>query len=381
MKVLKTKTIFLLLFLACCVEPYDPPVDDRDVNLLVVDGFLDATSATASVTLTRTLPVESTQPIQPELSAFVRMEDDQGNLYTLIQNGTPGTYTGAVSDVSLERNYRLLITTGGNREYQSHFVPVIETPAIDSITYAITPGGVQFLVTTHDPSNKAGYFRWKYQETYQYNSEFNSVFMFQGKDIVYRPAELAHHTCWKTNFSTDILVGGTQHLKQSIISDFPVSFIPNGSVKLTVQYSLLVQQQAITEDAFEYWSNLKKTTEQVGGLFDPLPSEVRGNIHSTANPGETVLGFFSAGTVQESRKFLRRSSLPLEVIRSFIVHNPSCVLDTTLNADLPNLSTSTWLVDALYAPGVGIVGYTHATTMCVDCTVQGGGTTKPDFWK
>jgi hypothetical protein len=383
MGVFKVKRLFLpmALALAACVEPYDPPVDDRDLNLLVVDGFLNVSNGTASVTLTRTLPVESTNAVPPESGAFVRLEDDRGTLYALFENSAPGVYSGPVSDVSFDRNYRLLITTGDNSEYESEFVPVIETPAIDSITYAVLSGGVQFLVTTHDATNKAGYFRWKYSETYEYHAEFNSVFMFQGHDIVYRPLELARYTCWKTNASTDILVGSTKDLTESIISNFPVVFIPNGSIKLSAQYSVLVEQQAITEDAFEYWSNLRKTTEQVGGLFDPLPSEVPGNVHRVGSPGETVLGFFSAGTVQELRKFLKRSSLPIEKIRSFIIHNPSCVLDTTLNADIPNLSTSAWLVDAVYAMGAGIVGYTHATARCVDCTLQGGVTEKPDFWK
>jgi hypothetical protein len=382
----KVKRLFLpmalALALASCVEPYDPPVDDRDLNLLVVDGFLNASNATASITLTRTLPVESTDAIPPESGAFVRLEDDRGTLYALFENSAPGVYSGPVSGVSFERHYRLLITTGNNSEYESEFVPVIETPAIDSITYAVLSSGVQFLVTTHDASDKAGYFRWKYSETYQYNSAFNSVFMFQGNNIVYRPPELARYTCWKTNSSTDILVGSTKGLRESIISNFPIAFIPNGSIKLSVQYSVLVEQQAITEDAFEYWSKLRKTTEQVGGLFDPLPSEVPGNLHRVGSAGETVLGFFSAGSVKELRKFLKRSSLPIEKIRAFIMHNPSCVLDTTLNADLPNLSTSAWLVDAVYASGApGIIGYTHAAGRCVDCTLQGGATAKPDFWK
>lgn len=380
MKFVKTRYgSWLVLLLLSCVEPYKPQVDNRELNLLVVDAFLNASDASATVTLTRTLPVESDQTVPPETDAFVRIEDDNGNVYAL-HGGPQGVYSGPVSDVTPLRKYRLLITAGP-ADYASDFITVTETPAIDSITYDILSDGVQFYVTTHDPTNQARYYRWKYEETYQYNSEFNSVYKFQGDDIVPRPPDEARHTCWKTNFSTDILVGTTKHLKESVINKFPVSFIPKGSIKLTVEYSLLVRQQAITEAAYDYWSRLQKTTEQVGGLFDPLPSEVPGNIHSVSDPGENVLGFFSAGSVQQIRRFVRRSELPREGIPLFVTHNPNCVLDTITLAELPNFPRSAWIVDAIFAPGVGITGYTTSVTRCIDCTLQGGGTTKPDFWK
>ncbi|HET7179735.1 MAG TPA: DUF4249 domain-containing protein [Chryseosolibacter sp.] len=381
MRLLTTKygSSVVLILLLSCVEPYNPKVDNRDLNLLVVDAFLNAATDSATVALTRTLPVESDEIVPNETGAFVRIEDDQGSVYQLQEKGG-GIYSGRVDGVTSSRQYRVRITAGGD-DYASDLVTVAQTPPIDSITYEFLPDGVQFYVTTHDPTNQSRYYRWEYDETFEYNSEFFSYYMFQGDVIVPRPAELTRHTCWKSDYSTDILVGTTKHLKESVINKFPIAFIPNGSIKLTVEYSILLRQQAITEAAYEYWSRLRKTTEQVGGLFDPLPSEVPGNIHSISDPGENVLGFFSIGSVQQMRKFVRRSELPRDAIRRFLAHDASCVLDTIKIEDIPNYSKSAWLVDAIFSPGGFISGYTTAVTRCIDCTLRGGATAKPDFWK
>lgn len=382
MRFLKTNIVLALFasLLTRCVEPYDPPVSDRDVNFLVVDGFLNLSQSEATVRLSRTLPVESTEPVPVVADAEVWVEDDKGNSYFIASAGG-GVYTGPVYEANSGTRYRLIINTPDKRKYESDFITVLESPPIDSIGYEVTQDGVRFLVNTHDPSNQAQYFRWQCEETYQYYSTYNSVYMFEGDVIVYRPYQLSVHTCWRTDALSDILVGTTKQLKESVVRSFPVSFIPRGSMKLSVEYSLLVRQQAITEEAYEYWSKLEKSTEHLGGLFDPLPSEVVGNIHGVTDPSETVVGFFSGGTVQEMRRFLLRRELPKEDIRFYNNDNPNCALDTIWLADLPNVSTSTWIVDGIFPPGQGLVGYTSAIQNCVDCRVQGGITTKPDFWK
>ncbi|MGC1241765.1 MAG: DUF4249 domain-containing protein [Chryseosolibacter sp.] len=372
--------LLMAIQLVGCVEPYDPPLDDDDVNYLVVDGFLNATEHTATVRLTRTLPVKSEEAVPFETGAAVRVEDDHGSVYALTEI-EPGKYSGDMGQVSTDRQYRLLVHTRDNREYASDFITIMESPPIDSISYAVEDGGIQFFVNTHDPSGKSKHYRWKYTETFEYHSNFYSAFMFspQGGIAMRRP-EQAINICWKTNVATEIMVGSTKHLKESVISRYPISFIPYGSLKLTVKYSLLVQQQALTEQAYDYWLNLEKSTENLGGLFDPLPSEVTGNIRSMTHPDEKVIGFFSGSTLHETRRYLRRNQLPEELWRLFR-NNNYCTLDTIMLADLPTASTGTLLVDAIYSMGGGIIGYTISMPHCVDCTTFGGVTAKPPFWE
>jgi hypothetical protein len=366
--------------LGACVEPYDPPLQNEDVNYLVVDGFLNVTESVATVKITRSLPVKSSSPVSTVTDAIVRVEDDNG-LHHYLSQVSPGIYEGVVTNADTDTGYRLFIHTNGH-EYLSDYIQIPKTPPIDSITYSIARDGVEFAVTTHDPSGSARNYRWKYLETFEYHANYNSNYMVTSKgEVVQRPTDLEALICWKTNPSTDILIASTKHLSEAIVSKHPITLIPFGSMKLTVEYSIRVQQQALDDEAYEYWLNLEQSTEHLGGLFDPLPAEVSGNIRSTNHPGEVVIGFFSGSEISETRIFVKRSDLPEEVISRF--RNPYCALDTILNADLPSVGPGTMLVDAIYPPlgPGGPIGYTYAENICVDCTVQGGTTQKPPFWK
>lgn len=381
MKFCKQLYVLILSALIChaCVEPYEPTLDTSDVNLLVVDGFFDVTRSVATASLTRTLPVNSTAGVPYESGAQVHIEDASGTLHVLAEREN-GTYEGFVGNGGSAERYRLVINTREGRKYESDFVTAMETPPIDSISWAITDGGVAFYVTTHDPANVSRFYRWKYIETYEYNSDFNSLLRFEDNDIVARPPAESIFTCWQTNESTGIILGSTENLEQSVVNRFPITFISAGSISIRRRYSLLVRQQALTEDAYNYWLKLEKTTEHLGGLFDPLPSEVEGNIHSLSSPEETVIGFFDAGTIRESRIFVSRNELPQDVVGR-PPRNQSCVLDTVGLNELDQIhKPSTLLVDGIYATGVGLIGYSTAPIYCADCRTLGGTTARPLFW-
>ena len=96
--------------------------------------------------------------------------------------------------------------------------------------------------------------------------------------------------CWNTNHSTDILLASSANLGQDVINKFPVITIPNPDSRLNMKYSLLLEQYALTADAYKYWETIQKTSQQLGTLFDLQPAQLIGNIHSTSNPNEPVIG-------------------------------------------------------------------------------------------
>jgi len=372
-------SVLLMIFITiACVEPYEPKVDSTDINLLVVDGFLNASDGVATVTLTRTEPVPSIETNAYEFGALVSIEDDRGLLYPLAETGS-GQYSGTVANISFENQYRLLITTRSDSQYSSEFISLMKTPPIDSIGYGLSRDGLQVTVSTHDNTNRSHYYRWTFTETFEYHANFSSLFKFTGIGVVeYRLPRELNFKCWRTDVSTGIVVGTTARLKEAVVNQFPVTVIPVGSLKISRKYSILLRQQTLSAEAYEYWSNLQKSTESLGGLFDPLPSEVSGNIHGITNPEHHVIGFFSGGTVQEKRSFITREELPERML--FNYRNPNCVADTLLNASLENVSPSTFLIDAIYSFG-SVIGYTTSDRSCIDCTYFGGTTQRPDFWE
>jgi hypothetical protein len=161
---------------------------------------------------------------------------------------------------------------------------------------------------------------------------------------------------------------------------FPLTKIPSPSVKIKKKYSILVKQYAQTKEAYEYAETLKKNTENIGTLFDPLPTQLSGNIKCLTAPEEPVIGFITVSSVQEKRIFISRSQLPNNW-RSTDEY-AYCKVDTVLNKDIARSFSNGLLVPiAGYISPMGtLLGYTASSADCVDCRVRGTNV-KPAFWR
>jgi hypothetical protein len=238
-------------------------------------------------------------------------------------------------------------------------------------------------VNTGDPQNNTRFYRWKFVETFQYFSPYPSFFIVSDGRIVNRPIELLNNQCWRTDASSSILIGTSARLSEDVIARRPLLFIPSNSLRLRVRYSILVQQFAMSREEFEYWDLLSKNTEQLGGLFDPLPSQVEGNIRSLNNPEEQVLGYFSAYTVAEKRAFVQRSELPTEwrPLRGF----DGCFdnqVDTLTASEILNAPVRDFAIlqEIFGELGLTPIGFSVINETCSDCRVLGGTLERPDFW-
>jgi hypothetical protein len=356
-----------------CVEKFEPPVTTANQNFLVVDGFINNGTDSTIILLSRTRNVGDTVSAIPELHAQLFVVKNGSILYSLAEQGG-GRYESPGQFLDVNSKYRLKIITAQGKEYLSDEVSVRETPPIDSIAYVSNSGGVTFSVNTHDPNNNSRYYQWEYEETWEYHSTFESNLEYVNGSVVTRPPERGIYTCYQNTKSTSISLGSSANLAEDIIYQNPLLTVPRNSSQITVRYSLLVKQYVLSQEAFTYWQNIKKTTEQLGSIFDAQPSQFKGNIHSVADAQEPVLGYMSIYTKKEKRIFVTP-----EEVKPWGFSGPQCELST--------LSKDTWnfyVVNFGYIP-VGISGpppgvISWGEAICVDCRVRGGTTIKPVFW-
>jgi hypothetical protein len=225
-------------------------------------------------------------------------------------------------------------------------------------------------VNTHDATNNTRFYRWKFEETWEYRTAFYSALEAitnetGERELISRRQDIS--LCWRTLKSANILLGSTIKLSQDIIKDLPLTTVPVSTNKLYFKYSILIKQYGLTQDAFEYWTSLAKTTEGTGSLFDPLPSQITGNIKNTKDAQELVFGYFSASVEQQKRIFLTPG------LGSY----PGCIAPDTLPiADA--LETRALLLNTV---GIRFDSVLVTSDFCADCRVQGGVTTKPSFWE
>jgi hypothetical protein len=377
----------MLVLLFACKEEYNVKIASPHTGYLVVEGFANLTpNSKSTIKLSRTTSLDSGYYYKTESGAFVLLIDDANATYNLLET-SPGVYTSAAATLNPSRKYRVRIVTRDQKEYNSDWTQGKISPAIDSISWKQQSDGVQVYANTHDPQNKTIYYLWDYKETWQYNTLLYSQIVYDPATNQLSARDLGTndiHTCWIGASSTNIIVTSTEKLANDVVFEKPITFVPFSTNKLQVKYSILVNQYALTKEAYVYLDLMRKNTEQLGSIFDAQPSELNGNIHQSRDSTETVVGFFYATSVQQQRIFVARSDMNGYVY--ITTGYEDCIEDTVANNSgkirevFGVVPGSVVGIVPVYGMG-GIVAYTYTTNYCGDCRVRGGSTTKPDFWQ
>lgn len=373
--------LLLLIFATgSCKDRYFPQFSSTDKGYLVVEGTLNFGNEPTSIQISRTYKMESAGMKPPESGALVTVEGSDNSVQTLAMT-TPGVYRNAALNLLQQQEYRLRIKTNDGKEYLSDFVKVKITPPIDSVGVINTGSAINIYVNTHDPSNNTIYYRWDFDETWETRSEYSSAIIYDRNvdpPPAIRPRKMPEeqiYRCWKNGISRDLLFASSAKLTSDVIHEKTIQTIQRGDEKLSVLYSILVRQYSMDKKAYEFFDLMKKNTESIGTVFDPLPSEIRGNIKCLSNPQEIAIGYISATTVEKKRIFIQRPAdwfylpqcLPLQVVPpdSVAFYFASSLL-------LP--------VDIQPRERSEIIDYLGATPACVDCRYKGGNLQQPSFW-
>jgi hypothetical protein len=383
----------MALLLEGCVEPYVPAVLNAPSNYLVVNGFINSQGVT-SIQLSRSLPLQSTNALPPETRASVAIQDASGQRFALTESPV-GTYTSANLSLNPGLSYQLRITTATGRTYASDLNSVKTAPPIDQVHWRYENDGVQIYGDAHDASRNTTYYRWQYEQTWQFTSRYESHYQYNAtiKKIEPRTEDIYH--CWQNTVNSPILQTNTARLSQDAVKDFPLVFLPANAEQLGTKYSILAKLYAQSKEEYQYWETLKNNTESVGTINDPLPSQITGNVHCLTDASELVLGFVGVHSVSQQRIFIAHSDVPelvfikaqspyndcpyIKEIRcpSFSPCLPPGVTEifTTPAYQVIATSNDTLGLSYLTAPY-----YYGSSTECVDCRLRGTNV-QPSFWK
>lgn len=357
----------LLLALAGCIDSYVPEVATPSANYLVVDGFINGNGRTR-IQLSRTVNVAATGAPPVEKGAKLYVVDDAGGRYALTEK-TSGSYQSDSLVLSPARQYQLRITTAANNAYESDRVALKVTPPIDKLGWNVKDDQVQLLLSTHDAGGQARYYRWAVAETWEFNAAYQSYLEYDRVQDKLVDRTTPIYTCWHTNQLSTIKQGSSAQLSQDALTDVELLRFPRQSERFKIRYSLFVSQYAETAEEFAYLELLRKNTESVGGVNDPLPVQLTGNVHRVGDAAEPALGFVGAHTVQQKRLFITRQELPFLDYQQYDTPYKTCMIS----------------VDSIfYDPNVLPISRDNGVVLgssrdCVDCRLRGSNV-KPSFW-
>jgi hypothetical protein len=368
----KTRLIQILLYLLLinsCVVQFIPDINE-DQDLLVVEGTITDQLRVNTIKISRSAPLGINNFSKPLKGCKVWISDDLG-INNALKETKDGTYVTDSTKFkgAIGRQYTLhIITTPGTTSifnYESSPVEMKPVPPIDSIyyekkVYVTWPQpveGCQIYLDTHDPANNCKYYRWNYTETWEFHLPYN----------------VTNRICYISDNSDGILIKNTSVLGEDKISRYPIYTITDPVDRLSVKYSILVNQYSLNEDEYHYWESLQNMSDQVGGLYDMIPSPIPSNIYCIENPDEKVLGYFSVSAVSSKRIFIKDNFQSVNDLYF------KCITDTIIGTGaIPGLNSSVWVIvdnSNLVPPKryiTDIIG-------CADCRAR-GSITKPSFW-
>lgn len=383
---MQKKRYYLILAMLCslclcrCKDKFSPDIEGGNLNYLVVDGIIvTGMGNTTHMMLSRTIPLSANAKLILETGAILTVEVENGASFPFTED-KPGNYYAKDIMVPAGGKCRLKLSTKDKSQYASAFIPVRISPPIDRILYYPKNNGLQIAVNTHDETNNTRYYRWLYDGTYEYNSQFRAYFKFNPADSTLVANDLTDQEkkrrCWQKDQSKNILIASAQKITLDEVFQAPLKFVYDTEIEFAIGYSMNLKQYALTKEGYDYYFNLRKVTEELGGIFSPLPTEIKGNIFCVSNPAEPVIGFISASTESTKRQFIER---PLGWRYEYKCGEADTIRDASKAgyARLFGLKG----VYAVYfennvSKGIGVL----ANLNCIECSSRGGTNEKPVFW-
>jgi hypothetical protein len=213
-------------------------------------------------------------------------------------------------------SFMLHVSTPDGNEYESRFDILHPVPAIDSIYYLVETNsfasesdsisGIRFYCDFTYDKEDYEYIRWELTETYEFhNRDLNYFILDLDHWVKEVPDTSIYRICYITNELSTIFSMSLGILYLGKYFKKPFGFVSNNQQeqKLHHKYSLLVKQYSLGQEAFHYWNEMKKTSQEQGGLNDRQPALLKSNIQNVNDETEIVLGFFSMQSLVEKRAF------------------------------------------------------------------------------
>ncbi len=386
--------VLIIITASSCIEPFEPNIPDGDKTFLVVDGIITDQPGPYTVNITKSTTLNDIGGEDTSISGVtVSIEEENGIIETLVET-EPGVYVSNSIQGIIGKRYRLNINYQ-SLQYQSSWEVIESSATIDSVYYQIETKettaigseltGLQFYIDSQGDTEGVTNYRYEWEETWEIGVTYVSQDDFLEGGLIL-PAKNPVYQCWKYQNSASINLSTTDGLSENIISGHKIGFITGEDERFIKRYTLLIKQFALDETEYLFWKFLKESNEELGSLYDKQPAKVVGNIYNIADPGDIILGYFSASGVQTERVWI------MEYTVNISARNDCGIpLDTILIADydknyeskvLDEISKGKFFFDnyRVGRPPIQVAGALLSHKKCSDCRLKGGDLLKPEYW-
>jgi hypothetical protein len=273
-----------------CVDPIFFETEEG-LSLLVVEGSINTLSEPYRVRLSKTSKFNSGSNVYESFAtinnAEVTINHVESGISTPLFLDGNGNYTTKDSTFvgQVGQSYFLEIILE-DKVYRSQIETITPSPMITDVYYEYSKEDEEINIKLDADSPENSLLQWKWSGFYQlltflpddpdtFDCCMRCYFPIIGSEIIIQDAEL----------NSNEPISGKR--VSTIQMDHPTGVIIN------------IRQYSLSQNAYNYQKLLLTQRESRGGLFDPLPFEINGNIYCVNDPKERVLGYFKVSDIQE----------------------------------------------------------------------------------
>lgn len=300
-------SLFLLLALSSCIDPYDPKLVGGE-RYLVFEGVLTNAPGPYYFSLSESAGYNSTESVfdRRVTGAELTVTDDAGRATRFIDVGKGRYISPAGLRGQSGRRYTLTVRYKG-QNWQSEPELMQPVPDIESVSWVyqskLTPGGpgvFPVYVSLTDPADTENYYQWDWKHYEQ--PDFCVLYTPPGSAISNK--KLCCTDCWNITSSTgEIIMASDRLINGNKLAGQRIAEVPYSDVG---PYYLAIGQQSLSRSAYQYWQTVQALTGNVGGVFDATPATLTGNIKNQQAAGSQMLGYFQVSARKERIVYVTR---------------------------------------------------------------------------
>lgn len=378
-----------LVTLSSCIQEYALPdeIAEEYTEQLYIEGKI--LSGTESIVyVMKTIGMDG-KNLSSVIGAKVYILSESGFKTDDADYSSDGAYVIQTGILNEDARYKLVVEYDGEI-YESDYQPLQPSLDIDEIGYTedVKNGEVNIWVSTQGEKSNTPYFMWTFEEDYEYHALFDmrelrvyDGYLLYSKSVYPEVTRTSnpYYRCWSHRDSHEIMIYSTDELSENKVKEHVIKKLTLDTPDLQELYCITVYQSCLSREAYEYYSQMKSNTEEMGSLFAPMPTEVYGNITCKTHPQIKVRGFVSASNTTMKRFFIHASDLKMKTSwvsgteegRPIYTEGYAAVLLSRLNkgaAIVAQYPTEITDNDRSFSPS------------SINCLLTGGTKDKPAWW-
>jgi hypothetical protein len=342
--------VLIVIIFSSCRVPYEPDIKANE-EILVVDAFLTNHAGASYVKLSKAIPYDLDRNWPSVQNATVYLTDGKYNLISFSET-SPGYYepdNAFAGEINV--TYKLYVEMPDGDIYVSkpETIPEDMEPAsvyggYDQVEYLTEDAFGKTVKVTEEVC--AIYFDYM-GETVAPRFRYNSSQLIEYGI----PKVIGQFYCWETIIDNNLRFTNEKYTSSSIniykqevntsrpntnmmVYDIiggssPSGWVYSDSLILVYEYRRIVEinQYRMNDDSYEYYKNIKAQSDAEGKLFDPVISQLKGNISCVNISSKTVLGFFETSNLMTMSYVIRQngvgSNITITRIDNVAPHSPT----------------------------------------------------------